>query len=707
LIIDQCPLRKNAEDFALESNMSKTSLEKNDRLPNDEENDRDTLIRENAFLKEYVIRLSKELQRTQNNKSRPKAADSITLPSNVLDAGMCVPLFSEYDARIEELCTFLDQQGSTLDKLTMLVKSLSDENLQLRKSCSDSSKLFEKQPLTSDMKCQDTEILEQQTELLVVELEQANKTISARDKSISDLSNDISSKLECIQKLTKRNKDLSNQKTVTERKVMEVLDSLESSKRQVCELEKKLKDVTERQEKMKSEAFINSDAKVDIEKQNLDLNDKLVGFSLTIQNLQNQLSGANSSFDKLNSEYIIQSKSLAVAKKNLQTVEESANQSEQKLRFMEEDSKRAKHLISEKTKIVESLSLAKDVLHTKVEALEKELSEIRNSEKLSGDRVHDALQIIKNQHQKSVESQDTLITSLKMQISQLQFELDRREKNLKDEVMKNHELEQVLSSERKARSDMNMVSRTLSASNELLESERTKLKMALAEIGSLKSTAASLQYVIDTTKSDYDRLKQETDASSKRYENEFSKLKLSYEELQTKSQTDRIVYQEEIDSEKEMNRRQRLTHQAELSAVNEKLKHHEQTLKDNKRIIEKYQNEIKSLSSKYKVDYDTIVEKSTSSITEMTLVHKKDTECISSLQEINTLLKEETCELQKLLQDVLVSNKTLENDKRDLEMKLSLLGNQLSASIGQHKIRLEKERNLKLELQSLKQEHCH
>jgi len=49
--------------------------------------------------------------------------------------------------------------------------------------------------------------------------------------------------------------------------------------------------------------------------------------------------------------------------------------------------------------------------------------------------------------------------------------------------------------------------------------------------------------------------------------------------------------------------------QAEVSAVNEKLKHHEQTLKDNKRIIERYPNEIKSLLSKYNIDYDSIVER--------------------------------------------------------------------------------------------------
>jgi chromosome segregation ATPase len=592
-----------------------------------------------------------------------------------------------------------------LDKLSALVNSLSEENLQLRKSCSDSSKLFEKQTKESDIKHQDTEILEQQAELLALELEQANKTISDRDKSISEFSNEIADKLDCIQKLTKRNKDLSNQKIVTERKVLEVLESLESSKRQVCDLNKKLKDTTERQDEIKMKASINSDAKVDIEKQIFDLNDKLVRFSVTIQNLQHDLSDSKLSIDKLNTEYINLSKLLSISKKDLETMKEKANHSEQKVRLMEADNTRLKQQLAEKSKEVECLSLEKDVLETKVEALDKELSEIHNSEKFSGDRVHDALQKIKNQHQKSLESHDTLITSLKMQISQLQFELDLRDKSLKDEILKHQELEKVLLTERKARSDLNMVSRTLSESREMLESERTKLRTALTEIGSLKSTIATLQDVLDTTKSDYDRLKQESDSSCKRYEEELSKLKQNHEELQTKSETDRIKYQQEIDTEKEMIRRLRLTHQAELSAVNETLKHHERALEENKHSIEKYQDEIQSLSSKYKDDYNKIMKRNDSSISELTLVHKKDSERIDNLQEMNRFLKEETCELQKLLQDVLVANKALENDKQDLEMKLSLLGNQLSANIEQHKIRLEKERNLKMELQSLKQEY--
>lgn len=683
-----------------------TSEKNKEPSKDDGENDPNPLIRENKFLKDYVIRLSKELKRAQNSENRTNRSDSVTLSSNVFDDNMCIPLFAEYDARIEELCTFLEQQGSALDKLSALVNSLSEENLQLRKSCSDSSKLFEKQTKESDIKHQDTEILEQQAELLALELEQANKTISDRDKSISEFSNEIADKLDCIQKLTKRNKDLSNQKIVTERKVLEVLESLESSKRQVCDLNKKLKDTTERQDEIKMKASINSDAKVDIEKQIFDLNDKLVRFSVTIQNLQHDLSDSKLSIDKLNTEYINLSKLLSISKKDLETMKEKANHSEQKVRLMEADNTRLKQQLAEKSKEVDCLSLEKDVLETKVEALDKELSEIHNSEKFCGDRVHDALQKIKNQHQKSLESHDTLITSLKMQISQLQFELDLRDKSLKDEILKHQELEKVLLTERKARSDLNMVSRTLSESREMLESERTKLRTALTEIGSLKSTIATLQDVLDTTKSDYDRLKQESDSSCKRYEEDLSKLKQNHEELQTKSETDRIKYQQEIDTEKEMIRRLRLTHQAELSAVNETLKHHERALEENKHSIEKYQDEIQSLSSKYKDDYNKIMKRNDSSISELTLVHKKDSERIDNLQEMNRFLKEETCELQKLLQDVLVANKALENDKQDLEMKLSLLGNQLSANIEQHKIRLEKERNLKMELQSLKQDHC-
>jgi hypothetical protein len=86
--------------------------------------------KENEFLKDYVMRLTKEMLHLQKNGhldldgNHNKTTDQTTggkrvrghissmeLPLWMLDSNVIPPIFDAYDMRIEELSTYIEQQG--------------------------------------------------------------------------------------------------------------------------------------------------------------------------------------------------------------------------------------------------------------------------------------------------------------------------------------------------------------------------------------------------------------------------------------------------------------------------------------------------------------------------------------------------------------------------------------------------------------------
>jgi len=91
---------------------------KEDEAPSITSNSNDNnLKRENEFLKDNVMRLSKELLIQQNSEvgSSPKIEskfDTLELPEWMLDSSVMSPIFTSYDSRIQELASFVEQQGA-------------------------------------------------------------------------------------------------------------------------------------------------------------------------------------------------------------------------------------------------------------------------------------------------------------------------------------------------------------------------------------------------------------------------------------------------------------------------------------------------------------------------------------------------------------------------------------------------------------------
>ena len=86
-------------------------------IPNDH-----NFKQEHELLKEYVVRLSKELRKLQQNSevgpisSSPAKIgskfDRIELPKWMLDSSIMAPIFNAYDTRIQGLASFVEEQGT-------------------------------------------------------------------------------------------------------------------------------------------------------------------------------------------------------------------------------------------------------------------------------------------------------------------------------------------------------------------------------------------------------------------------------------------------------------------------------------------------------------------------------------------------------------------------------------------------------------------
>ncbi len=94
-----------------------------DNLSSEEERGEDIqqYIEENKFLKETVIRLTKELLACQkgqcpnengiSNQNTSNGENEIEIPNWILKSSVVSPLFSAYDARIKELSSYIEHQG--------------------------------------------------------------------------------------------------------------------------------------------------------------------------------------------------------------------------------------------------------------------------------------------------------------------------------------------------------------------------------------------------------------------------------------------------------------------------------------------------------------------------------------------------------------------------------------------------------------------
>ena len=194
------------------------------------------------FLEDQTRRLSNELlmyqKATGMGISFNDMEKHVDLPIWMENEQVMSPLLLAYDSRIQDLGTYMEQQGAYLDAVTERSSQVLKENEELRTRLmskientvapSDASRENAKDPSSTKYRAllEENELLRKQADLLTKELHQASKTIATRDKGIEELNDQIRCKFEAISKLGKAVNTSSKRQSFCESALSEKLQEI-------------------------------------------------------------------------------------------------------------------------------------------------------------------------------------------------------------------------------------------------------------------------------------------------------------------------------------------------------------------------------------------------------------------------------------------------------------------------------------------------
>jgi arginine deiminase len=127
--------------------------------------------------------------------------------------------------------------------------------------------------------------LEQQAELLVEELDNANRCLSSRDNCISELTEELQSKLNFVKSLSNKNTRLSDEKRASEQTLLESLEQVASSKNLADDLTKRLKELERHQSSIVSESNIAKSERKESEQRNDELHDEVSSLYISLKQI--------------------------------------------------------------------------------------------------------------------------------------------------------------------------------------------------------------------------------------------------------------------------------------------------------------------------------------------------------------------------------------------------------------------------------------
>jgi hypothetical protein len=132
---------------------------------------------------------------------------------------------------------------------------------------------------------EDKILLEQQAELLVEELDNANRCLSSRDNCISELTEELQSKLNFVKSLSNKNTRLSDEKRASEQTLLESLEQVASSKNLADDLTKRLKELERHQSSIVSESNIAKSERKESEQRNDELHDEVSSLYISLKQI--------------------------------------------------------------------------------------------------------------------------------------------------------------------------------------------------------------------------------------------------------------------------------------------------------------------------------------------------------------------------------------------------------------------------------------
>lgn len=649
------------------------------------------LQQENTFLKDYCVRLSKELLQHQdqcrNKKSTTVGRDSISteieLPGWMFESSVMSPLFSSYDDRIRDLSNLIQEQGTCLDRLTAALQERKEPPLRIQQLQSNDKNL------TQEFSSSDLQLLEQQAELLAREVNDARQTILNRDRSIADLTEDLQSKLQYIQKLDDRIQGLEKKNGHLQNKISDSTKYSSKLKLTVECLTKKVNESHALQSNTDENVKRIMESKNELELRNNSLQTKIINLSKELCAFQTHLGAATSDYERLNVEFMEQNKALVKMKKELSTSKFCGRGNEKYVELQDK---------------IRQLEVSKETAEAKVNVLEANLKQMRDfNTKLSDSLGSDSTTVrLKEHYDGELNLLTSSLQSERKRVLDLEYTLEGKERALNSLRVEKHAMQSTMECQ-KGRQTFEDLQRSIENSQQDLAKQKKFSEKSRRDVTKLEGEKKRLLEQVENIEAKYNEALESHEKKKKLLENSIQTLQLKTEELLRSEGTSTRQHKEDLRLIHEKMENSKFEQRTKILELEKELIEKEEFLKQTSKSLQEAKKSILLHEDQGKKDIEELKSRMKEAIVMFEDLNTKKDKILKQVQALNLVKDKKSVELEKILlqKENILSNKTLSLQSSTGE--LVCLKKQFAKLLREQEARLENERNLKIENHILQQ----
>ncbi|GFH44003.1 predicted protein [Chaetoceros tenuissimus] len=652
------------------------------------------LQQEKSFLRDYCVRLSKELLQHQeqcpNKESTTIVRDSslseIELPEWMFDSSVMSPLFSSYDNRIRDLSNLIQEQGTCLDRLT--------EALQAKKE--DHQPPLRVQPLHSksnnlagELSSSDLQLLEEQAELLAQEVNEARQTILTRDKSIAELTEDLQSKLQYIQKMDERIKGLEKRNRHLQNKLSDSTKYSSKLKFTVEDLTIKLNESHALQSNSEDNMKRIVESKNELEVRNNNLQTKITNLSKELCALQSHLGAATSDYERLNVEFMEQSKALAKIKKELSCSKFCGRGNEKTVELQDK---------------IRELEVSKETAEAKANILEATLKQMRDINTSLSDSlgIDSTISCLKEHYDGELNLLTLALQSEKKKVLDLECTLEGKERALTSLQVEKQSLQKAMESQN-SRQTFEELQRSIESTQQDLIQQKKLTERIRRDLAKLEGEKKRLLEQAGNIETKYNDARESHEKKRKLMEGSIQTLQLKTDEILRNESTSTRQHKEDLRILHEQMENLKFEQKTKVLELEKKLCEKEELLKQTSNSLQVAQKSNLLHENQGKKDLEDLKSRLKRAMNMFEELNTKKEKILKHLQASN-FEKDKACvELEKAVfqkENLLNSNiLSLQGSKGEL----LCIKKQFSKLLEEQQMRIENERYLKIENHVLQQ----
>jgi len=549
-------------------------------------------------------------------------------------------------------------------------------------------------PKNQVQKDSDILLLEQQADLLAEELQKSQEFISSRDECISQLTDELRTKLDSLESLDSENKELRSQNKILEEKICDGSEQSARYKTLADFLNGRVLDLEKVQSINNIEVDKMKECTGELEVRNDELHREIIQMATSLQEIQQNLVSAAADYDRLNSEYEKQSKELASAKAELKTAKKT-------LSCRSLLGEQCNGTIQNWEDQIRRLELQSHSAQAKAAALESQVKNMHEREtrlsQILG--VESTIQMINEQHTKDIEKKDNALREYKIQSVEMQLCIESMERKLNCMVSEKATIENALRAERESQALVDLT-QCLSTANKSLHKKEQEVKTALYRNAKLEAERSDLKDSLLRLNKEQSALIREGVANQQEIKDCSATHQNEIILLNQKIQGEISQRKEDARKANEIAKQTVLDHQSKISVLDLQIGEKGVSLQQALYSLDQAQEEMTRMTNQYKEE----VNKSKQVFGRIAANFQKyqnGSETKSLIAQYSSLL-EDNVEHKSLLNEKETKIQTLDLTLVRAEGNISLLGKQLSLVLKEQTSRIQRERELKLEIHTLK-----